>query len=163
VCVLAASALAIAVAVYAGSATGSRSPGYSAMFGRFAEIGADWNPPRPAEVASVSFDLPVDAYVYCACSGEVTFVQGGRISAGLAQFWIAVDEKTRRADWDTYRFHEGGFSVSSMYKLKAGHHTAYLKGQCQGEGYNFGYMSAHIVVIATQEGAIGGSSWFNRE
>jgi len=160
---LAASALAIAAAGCAGAVTPVHSPGYAAMFGRFAEIGADWNPPRPAEIVRVSFDLPVDAYVYCACSGEVTFVHEGAGCPGLAQFWIAVDEKGRRADWDTHRFHEGSFSVSSMYKLKAGHHTAYLMGRPHGDAYNFGYMSAHIIAIATQEGTIGANSWFNRE
>ena len=160
---IAASALAIAVAGGAGVAKTTSSSGYAAVFGNFAERGADWNPRTPAEIVSVSFSLPVDAYVYITSSGQVTFVRDKVASPGMAQFWIAMDDKGRRADWDTYRFHEGAFSLSSMYKLKQGRHTASLMGSPHAGNYNFGYMDAHIIAIATQEGALGGSTWFTPE
>ncbi len=133
------------------------------MFGNFAERGADWNPGNPAEIVKVSFFLPVDAYVFLMGSGEVTFVRGTAGSPGVAEFWIAVDNKGRRADWDMYKFHEGSFAVSCMYKLKKGPHTAYLLGQPHNGGYNFGYMSANLTAIATQEGGWSGNSWFTTE
>jgi hypothetical protein len=157
--VIASALVAIAYMLYAGRATSSMSSPYSAMFGNFVEIGADWNPgPGKAEITNVSFTLPVDAYVYVASSGEVTFASGGKSSSGSASVWIAVDEKSRTADWDTYRFHEGGFSVSSIYKLKKGSHTAYVMGLPREN--SFGYLSANIVVIAAENGTIGKNSWF---
>jgi len=133
------------------------------MFSNFAEIGADWSPPNPAEVVKVRFHLPVDAYVYISSSGEVTFSSNSMSCSGIAAFWIAVDDKTRMADWDNYKFREGGFSVSTFYRLKKGPHTAYLVGRPCDASYKFGYMSANIVVIATQQGAIGNNSWFTQQ
>ncbi len=156
-------AIAIILEGCAGAARTARSSGYSAIFSNFTERGADWNPPAPAEIIMVSFSLPVDAYVCLIASGEVTFVLGERSCPGLAQFWIAMDEKGRRADWDTYKFHEGAFSLSSTYKLKKGAHLAYLMGHPDTGPYNFGYMSAHIVAIASQKGSLGNSSWFGPE
>jgi hypothetical protein len=169
------SIVAIAGTGCADSDKASHSPGYSAMFGNFVEIGADWDPgPGNAEIAHVSFHLPVDAYVYVSSSGEVTFVskevsssgavnlvRAGPSSSASANLWIAMDDKSRVADWDTTRrFHDSGFSVSSMYKLKKGPHTAYLMGCPCGSSYNLGYMDASIVVIATQNGTIGKNSCF---
>ncbi len=163
-------ALALAIAVtgcgdrgYGGVPKTAPSSGYAAMFGNFVERGADWNPRNPAEIVGVSFSLPVDAYVSITGSGEVTFVRDMKNSPGLAQFWIVVDDKGRRADWDTYKFHEGAFSVSSMYKLKKGRHTAFLLGSPQADNYNFGYMSAHITAMATQEGELKSNGWFAPE
>jgi len=156
----AASVVAFAAARCTGPKNDTRVPDYNAMFSNFAEIGADWNPTYPAEIVKVSFHLPVDAYVYISTSGEVTFSSGSTSCSGLATLWIRVDEKTGRADWDTYRFHEGGFSVSSFYRLKKGDHTAYLLGRPYATSYKLAYMSANIVVIATQQGSIGRNSWF---
>lgn len=146
---------------YANIVKTTKSPGYSAMFGNFAEIGADWNPGNPAQIVNVSFYLPVNAYVYVTSSGETSFICGTSGCPGTAQMWIAIDDKDKRADWDTYKFQDS-FSISSMYKLKKGYHTAYLMGQPRDDA-NFGYTSANIVAIATQKGTIGGNSWFVQE
>jgi hypothetical protein len=157
---IAASVVALAAAGCTGPKNDAKAPDYHAMFSNFAEIGADWNPAYPAEIVKVSFHLPVDAYVYISSSGEVTFSSGGKSCPGLATLWIVVDDKTRVADWDTYRFREGGFSVSSAYRLRKGDHTAYLLGRPHETSYKLAYMSANIVAIATQQGSIGENSWF---
>lgn len=159
-----ASIVAMAASNYPGIVKTSKSPEYGAMFGNFVEIGADWNPSYPAEIANVSFYLPVDAYVYVSSFGDMSLVCGDVQcpESERARMWTVVDNKDKRADWDYYKFDQGAFSLSSFHKLKKGYHTAYLMGEPVNNA-KLGYMSANIVAIATKKGTIDGSGWFIQE
>ena len=160
------SIVAMAAIDYTGVVRTTRAPGYSATFGNFVELGVDdveWMPYEQPEIVNVSFYLPVDAYIHVSSFGDLTCVSATCSESTTANLWITMDRKDVKADWDGYHiFHKGSFSLSSMYKLKKGYHTAYVLIN-DGDNLDLNYMSANIVVTATQKGTIGRNSWFFSE
>lgn len=127
--------------------------GWSAMFGNFVEYVNIDSDDYYGEVLNVSFYLPVDSYLYVSSSG-VLFTNLPLDYRPMINVWV---DSITTPDWGSHRFSDGSsFSISDIFKLKKGYHTAYLILQKPSIGY-VDLSGTNIVVMATQKG--GGKGW----
>lgn len=149
--------ITMAIVDVAGIVKTNRLPGYNAMFGNFVAGSSDRNikADTVGEIINVSFYLPVDSFVFVSSSGGLAFNCGeSACQNAVAHLWITIDDQGR-ADWDDNKYPDSegsgwaGYSISKMYKLKKGYHTASLYGNSDNEFWS----NANIVAIATQKGS----------